>query len=250
MNLTYEEAITKVQKLLRLATSSNVNEAALAAAKAQEIMDAYEIQEAVLATSTGPENPDSEEDKDPFIDYGRMGDALDPTNTVWRTSLACGLAEVNICKIYTSSGRGIQIIGRPKNVQTIRYMYGFIIHQINKLADEHKGFSRTWKNNFRLGAVHTINARLKEQKKATQTTWVQDNKHLPAVVVNKTLARLQQNKVDLANWVQQNTRLRPGYRRHMRNDPTAYQYGIRAGHSVNLGGGARAAIGITRKAVE
>jgi len=57
--MTYDEAIQKAAKLLRLANSSNPHEAALAAARAQEIMDRYQIDHAsITIADNGHARPD------------------------------------------------------------------------------------------------------------------------------------------------------------------------------------------------
>jgi hypothetical protein len=62
--MTYEEALRKAAACLRLSKSSNQAEAALAAAKAQEIMDKYQISAEVLKLDQ-PKEAD-----EPVMDFG------------------------------------------------------------------------------------------------------------------------------------------------------------------------------------
>lgn len=50
--MTFEEAVEKVRKLLALSKSYNPNEAALAAARAQEITTRYSIEAAIFEASS------------------------------------------------------------------------------------------------------------------------------------------------------------------------------------------------------
>ena len=63
--------VDKVRKLLRLAESPNANEAALAAAKAQELIDAHNLSAALLAYDEGSAQPN-----EPIEDFERKGAPL------------------------------------------------------------------------------------------------------------------------------------------------------------------------------
>lgn len=165
--MNMNEAIEKAAKLLRLATSSNPHEAALAAARAQEIIDRYKLNIDGLNTEAEPESAE------PVRDYG-SADPVDNTRDVWRGILIVGICSANDCKAY-KSGPALCLIGRPADVQTVRYMYGYLTRQIEHMtAISCRGSSRTYWNNFRHGMVETIINRLKEQRAATVTAAKQE----------------------------------------------------------------------------
>ena len=56
--MTRDEAIAKARKLLSLAESDNAHEAALATARAQEIFDRYEINQAIVDLQGEENEPD------------------------------------------------------------------------------------------------------------------------------------------------------------------------------------------------
>src|SRR6266446_4339831 len=91
------EALDKVRKLLRLATSANTNEAAAAAAKAQELIDRYQLTAALLtldaATSISEE---------PIEDFAAKGAPLDDRPRIgrWTSWLASRIAYYNGAKVY------------------------------------------------------------------------------------------------------------------------------------------------------
>lgn len=160
--MTYEEAISKVQKLLRLAQSDNPNEAGLAAARAQEIMDRYSIEAGALAYEQGaaPQEDIKDFKLDPL-----MGD--EPRST-WRGRLVHVVCTSNGCRAYGLSTGGYSIVGRPSDVSTVRYLFAWMRREVDRLANRDcKGYGRTFSNNFRIGVVETIKSRLDEQRKTT-----------------------------------------------------------------------------------
>src|SRR5574340_1108320 len=102
--MTHEEAIAKAVKLLKLAQSDNPNEAALAAARAQEIMDRYKL-EGLSAdyNSAAPAEPD-----EPIVAFG---EPVEPKQgSEWVVRLILALARANQCRIYqrrTIAGTGL-----------------------------------------------------------------------------------------------------------------------------------------------
>lgn len=84
--MTHQEAVAKVVKLLRLATSSNPNEAALAASRAQEIMDRFKIEGITASFDTQTQS------KEPIMDF--KADLLDASSSkidTWRSWLAVAI---------------------------------------------------------------------------------------------------------------------------------------------------------------
>ena len=151
----------KVRKLLQLATSSNQHEAAMAAAKAQTLIDENNLADALLQLDGAAEAPE-----EPIIDFGSR-EALDDTSPGklirWRTALASRLCQVNGCRLWRDSGV-LHIVGRPSDVSAVRYLYGYLSHEVERLAKVNgSGCGRTWLNNYRLGCVDAINHRLQEQ---------------------------------------------------------------------------------------
>src|SRR5574340_907559 len=86
--MTHEEAIAKAVKLLKLAQSDNPNEAALAAARAQEIMDRYKL-EGLSAdyNSAAPAEPD-----EPIVAFGEPVEPKQGSEWVVRLILALARA--------------------------------------------------------------------------------------------------------------------------------------------------------------
>jgi hypothetical protein len=232
--MNIHEATMKAAKLLRLANSSNQHEAALAAARAQEIIDRYKLD------IDGLTNEHEVESAEPVRDYGCDDPIDNDARDLWKGVLLVVLCDVNDCKAYKSGPR-LCIIGRPGDVQTVRYMYGFITRQVELFAARDcRGHSRTYWNNFRHGMVDTISRRLKEQRDATRNAVRAEAsaQGSSAIVrIDRALARIEQTRREV-EFAAERLKLRRGGSRSYRGDNTARSAGRAAGNNVRLGGSA------------
>ena len=92
-----QKIIDKIKKLLALATSDSIGEAAAAAAKAQELMEKHAIEEAMLRDQE-PNNTSTPDITSVVLWRGGKVPS-------WMLQLACGIGEVNRCKVWFRSGR-------------------------------------------------------------------------------------------------------------------------------------------------
>jgi hypothetical protein len=243
--MTYDEALSKAVKLLRLSQSSNPNEAALAAGKAQEIIDRYQIESASLnyAQSNGEAKPD-----EPIKDF--VADPLDKgarqvSSWSWRLFLV--IAKPNGCKGYRARhGYGeLAVVGRPSDVATVRYLYGYLKSEVNRLAARDcAGNGRSWSDNFRNGVVDTIGQRIAAQHAETRQAirreieagaLPEDQKRLALVRVEKSIASLEQREETVAAWMKANLSLGHGRSYSVRQcHPSAREAGRQAGREVRF----------------
>lgn len=239
--MTHAEAIAKAVKLLRLAQSSNPHEAALAASRAQEIMDRFRLEG--LTADVDPAAPPDE----PIADF--KADLLDAESSVtdtWRCRLASAVARGNECKIYLSSRinergqkvAGFAIVGRASDAQTVRYLYGWLRREVDRLAETHcAGYGRTYWNNFRIGCVETICQRLAAARTETVQavrTEAAAGGTLAVMRVERALAVRDRHYAGVEAWMKTNLKLRSGGRRTYRSDPTARQAGRAAGATISI----------------
>lgn len=247
--MNHEEAVSKAVRLLKLSHSSDSpHEAANAAARAQAIIDRYKLT-GLSAESDIPgaaREPEEEirEFEDP-LDYAKSGEGKNLSR--WKVALASTLAKANQSRIYTSRGikmPSIRIVGRPSDAETIRYMYQYLVNEIERLTKVHaKGNGKTWANNFRLGIVDEIGDRLREQREETlekmkaETVGTSTGQTGMALVrLDKALATLEKQGADVQGWMDKNMRLRKTYAR-VRTDYGAREAGRQAGKSIQFGGG-------------
>jgi hypothetical protein len=231
-NMTHEEAIAKAVKLLRLAQSDNPNEAALAAARAQDIMTRYKLTGLSADLDTTKAEPD-----EPIVNCYEPIEAKQ--GSTWIVRLIVALAEANQCKPYKMHS-ATHVVGRPSDVETVRYLYSWLKLEVNRLATVHgRGYTAVWKNNFRLGVVDTIVTKIRESKKATAAAVVAEAANPGAIVlVQNALAKLEQRSAAVEKWMQDNMKMRQG-RRYSggQSDHGARAAGQKAGESINLNGG-------------
>lgn len=238
--MTHSEALEKAAKLLRLATSNNPHEAALAATRAQEIMDRFKLS-ADAVNGVGGEIATDE----PIANFGF--DPLERASKVdrWKSSLAVCIARQNQCKVFLQGG--ICLIGRASDVQTVRYLFAWMVREIERLAARDcKGTSRTYWNNYRLGAVETVSRRLRESAVQTVETVKLEAREAGGesalMVVERSAALMVQRAEQVEQWAKTNMRLRAGSSSRSNFHSGARNAGRKAGNEVRIGG-ARGSLG-------
>lgn len=161
---TVSPIITRIQKLLELAKSSNEHEAAAAADRAAALMAQHEISEAevrVNAPNGAPAEP---------IEH--LTATTTSKKVAWQMALAWGLAKKFHSRYYTHGGK-IVFFGRTSNVQAAAYTLKYLIREVERLCDNapdramvHPMRMRSWCNAFRVGCAQRIAARLEAQAEA------------------------------------------------------------------------------------
>jgi hypothetical protein len=157
-----DRIVERIKKLLALSSSQNPHEAALAAAKAQELLFRHNLSLAMVEAAL--EGGSSAYVSDRFDSGGWMH---------WRRRLLAAVARNNFCRgVSYQQTRDVGIVGEPHNVTVVKHLYAFLVREVMRLADlgakEQHGLdeeeSRAWKRSFYLGAVRTIAQRLATQR--------------------------------------------------------------------------------------
>jgi hypothetical protein len=238
--MEHSEVVAKIVKLLRLASSDNPHEAALAASRAQELMDRHKVESWMLDGKGEPEED--------IANFSSRDDALNPgekKTATWKWRLALALAKANAVELYVKGGP-IFMVGRPSDVQTVRYLFAYCANAIEALVTKQgKGHGRTWYNNYRLGCVDAIRESLKKERERLRGEMRREAQaaHVTGaalVRVNTALAKLDERVAETRGWVKANMKLRKSYSAGSRHDPNARELGQRDGATINMG---RAAIG-------
>ena len=243
---------------MKLAQSSNPNEAALAAAKAQEIIDRYNLD----VNQLGYDSAQEQLDKEPIVDFG-YGDPLDYPKYSFAgfLRLASIVSRHNGCRniLGKDSARGtrIRIVGRPRDVQTARYMYAMLKQSIEELQKKccNAGHSAGYRNQFWLGCVDAISIKLEESRKQTFETLRQEQGHNPLALVrvNNAISKMENKSKLVHEWMQQNIKgLRPG--RSIGNigssaGVSGREHGRREGANIRIGSAA-GSLSTGRKAIQ
>lgn len=172
-----EKAMDRIRKLLRTSRSSNEHEAALAAARAAELMAEFELTEAELRVE------DTERKAEPIERAGRVyeDEAKRRRRSAWREAVIGAVASSFGCRWYLSGGRGCcpRLFGRLSMVQAATYTSLYLMREIERICEETWRGSegddaraagqqpKRWRNAFRIGAAHRVAERLAEQRRAT-----------------------------------------------------------------------------------
>jgi hypothetical protein len=223
--------IERIKKLMALAThpSTNVNEAAQAAARAQELLFRHKLSMADVEIETGVREG-----------VGILNvDEETELQLKWKMSLMNAVAHGGYCKLVISRPFGdngkrfarFSIIGKPSDAQTVSYMYSFLLNEINRLCDElaaGKGFA--FRNSFRVGATTAIYQRLADQRAAQER---------PAMNVTETaLVIVKRGDAEIATFMAKKYGGKLKDSRGPRSSvASGFEAGRAAGRAMSLGGG-------------
>lgn len=231
--------LAKVKKLLRLAAgNTNVNEAAAATAKAQELIDRYKLE---LGELDG-EVEEITAAEESLFETGRT--------VKWKSLLALRLAHANGCHVWTiqpsaalkRSGfkHKVKVVGKPSNVQILRYLFDTLVRELERLsASNWKQNKLYWENvrrltaqghalDFKLGAVRAIGERLKEERQKVRS---QHSALYGALSV--ALVRFDNEAAEAQSWLEERLEgLVPVTNKTEASDKTAYDAGYKAGRGI------------------
>ena len=149
--------LSKIEKILRLSKSDNVHEAANALAKARALAEKYNIGLELLGSETYKETD--------IIFYSRENDQpwLVASET-WQMALAKVVSDHNHCRSFIMRGersQALDIIGVSRDIEIATSMFFWLQTQLRSLIVQHvRGGVEA--DAFLLGAIHTVDQRLKE----------------------------------------------------------------------------------------
>ncbi len=220
-NANLNAVIAKIKALRALATSSNVHEAAAAAAQAEALLQKHRLDEAALEGGGEPTEAPQEAAEPLEWHKGHLA--------WWRVHLGSTLLRNHGCVDYVAtrgSRRCHVIIGRPSDVATVRYLYAWLTTEIGRLRDRHPGMGRSWRNSFCLGAVDGISAAMKAAKAEARSG-----------ATSSALVAVDRRDRDSRDLL---ARLHPKLRATSggaaSRDDDAYGRGVTAGQNIHLGG--------------
>ncbi|MFA4971485.1 MAG: DUF2786 domain-containing protein [bacterium] len=215
--------LDKVRKLLRLAQSSNENEAAAAMGAAQRLIDEHRLSVAELEAS-------GQEPSEPMVEAGEV--LMEGSRVAtWKVRLMLALVKANGCSMWFSRPRytrvtTYQFVGRKSDVESVKYLLAYALNELGRLAEAQcRGMGRSAFASWYLGAVAGIREKLeaaKQEVRATASTSA-------LAVIDKRQGEAQAFREALTNGTK-TVAVRSSI-----SDACAYNRGLEAGRSLNLG---------------
>lgn len=223
--------IQRIQSLLALAKSDNLNEASSAAAQAEAMIAKYRLSMADVV-SAGGQSAESIGEGEPLMRGARF--------SKWQNRLGVALSKRYGCLVINDGvEHTFRLIGLPSDVEIVRYMFAWIGAEIVRLARDERGMRA--RNSFCLGAVFAIGAALEAAKKAAEATHAGTSGGSAAIVL---ASRESEARAWLLKLLPGNVRLKRGGHAPSEIDVQAHERGIMGGGSLHLGqslpGGPRA----------
>lgn len=177
------QIVEKVKKLLALSQSSNINEAANAAAMANKYIVQFRLKQADLLEQGGSAQADSIlDDPEPVYKCARV--------TPWKLQLVTVLAQHYGCAVWNdkedrrTNGRGVsrfRLVGRGIDVNFTKQMFAWLVMEIQRHTDiECLGMGYTTHASYCKGAVKGIENLLSKTRTA-QLTVANQSGHTRAI---------------------------------------------------------------------
>lgn len=222
----------QISKLLNLAeNNSNPNEAAIAAAKAQELMTRYNLSLAEVSTQDSTHDPlGAYINDDYFLNFGKRGRMIK-----WKRHLINAIARHNFCHIVVYKNTDmVSIVGEEHNISFVTYLYEYLVYQLEFMGERAwNEYTReifgpvprkksTFLQSFYFGAVNTIHRRLSRQK----VEFTKTNPNTKALMVMKD----RESEAALESFFSQ---LKSSRGPKLR-DRLGFESGKQAGREVNL----------------
>lgn len=213
------EVLDRVRKLLALAESPNVHEAAAAAARAQALISRHRLEEWLAEAEADPIT----DGRDAPLEVARR------KLRKWKVALAAALAEANGCVAWTSVREGreaVHVAGRARDRDAVRALWDALVRRIEWLsATAGPGRSRAWHEAFRVGAADAIAERLAAGEAEARA-------ELPATSLARVDSRSEAQRAEVRRFVAE--RLGAGKGRVLRVDARAWEAGRTAGGELPL----------------
>lgn len=236
--MTDENLIAKIRKLLALARdASEPNEAALAAAKAQELMVRHAISEARLE-----EKGSAAAANEPIAVQGLgMTTGKIPS---WMARLSWKMAPEFCCQGYFTRGSDIYVVGRQTDreahIATFTYLRGEIIRMCEAKWEQEQDYTdvngKTWKTNFCDGAVAVIVERMEQEKRKLLNAMDSEDAAAGVAPTASTAIVLASRTDTIVKWMKEESgvKIKSSGTRRVTRDATAYEHGRQAGKMIDI----------------
>ena len=158
--MSKEKIIDKVKNLLARAEEdrgATLNERLTCAAIAQKLMIQHDISFGDVAQESCQDVDYTKKHRRPFLDL------INPED--WMCALLNIVASVNNCEVYitdcaSADGKqfsALSIVGKQSDIEKVSVVSRWLISEISRLSiRDGAGMSRSWHDDYKLGAVHGL----------------------------------------------------------------------------------------------
>lgn|GEM_PF-3816110 len=240
------DVVAKIKKLLALSQHNpDIHEAAAAAAKAQELMLQYRINQAGV---------DAQSESREIIEIILHGlterDGRATRIATWKLQIAKTVAESNGCTTYYTIGSSIKGVGRESDLQIVKYLFEYVEAQVETLCKAasklqrdttprwDKSQGRVYANNFKLGAASTIQARLDSSLKQLKETQYKaacaGNDATALVRLDAAFSSLAAHRKEAESFLKENHPRLFTVKKRFIKDADGWDDGKRAGEHIDL----------------
>lgn len=235
-----EDVMRKIRALLAKegAHGTTPEEVAASLALAQRLLEREGLTRESLQASGEADEPEETMVKSSEPLFG----SREMQASTWRGYLAGVLAQANGCVQYRSGGAYF-LVGRPSDIQVIRYLFAYCEREIDRLTrGACVGQGRTYANNFRIGCVDAIHKAIQAERDAERAQQRAAATGGALVLLDRAIALRDARVRDADALMRMGTRVRTG-RATFRSDNGARSAGQAAGASIYPGSGKGARIG-------
>lgn len=218
--MSNETILYRIKKLMALANSTNEHEAALAARKAQELLQEHSLS---MSDVDGLQATNA----DPVLrsDY----QYTNGNHITWKIRLAHQIATNNSCSLITS-GRTLVFLGRKSDVEVVKFLFEdlsvrleqLVKTELRRVGHPGKGYSNSWL----LGATQGIgNQMYAAQQAFKQAVSAGGNSGMSLMIVKEREVK-EFKKIQFPH-------LRSGPRMRISNSD-AFHSGVQTGENMSL----------------
>ena len=161
MSIDRDKILTRIQKLLNLASGSSEHEAASAAAQAQKLMAKYDL---CIEDIT-------EDDEKRATTVIEVEVASGKRMISWVYDLFCAVTDAFGTRTLIVDGykyKGLKVVGSESDVHATRITFEYLYDTVDRLAEGQAGNGKAFINSYRLGVVASIREKLRAQARANK----------------------------------------------------------------------------------
>jgi len=227
-----QKIMDRIRKLQALATSTNVHEAANAAAKASALLDQYRLSQADINLSGTTVETQRKPDVTSVNEVYQAGRIIP-----WKVRLLGVLASHYSCRVIHWKGHrtnNYTLVGVVEDVDIVRFMFTWLLLDVQNICNlEMKGRGHVACFSYCEGAVSGIATQLSRQREIMRTEAVKSGQSMALMVLDQRQTYVDSEKNRIIAPYAGRSKALPASK--SRFDAWAFQRGQVTGENLHLG---------------